>query len=226
MWTKSFITARKWSLGQGNIFAPVCHSVYKVVGEYLFRYSPRQVHPRGQVHPPGRYTALGRYTPWAGGPPRQVHTPQAGTPPRAGTPPGQVHPRWSMCGRYTSYWNAFLFFISNAFSVFMIYHLFTRYNLKWVCTWRNISIRRYSAIAKPPLVLKTNIYIARLVFLAPTKFCARKKWYWSYDMQFYEVYTRSGTPKQSLIYSDHYVINLSFWKPNEFFFCIWKRPKI
>ena len=26
----------------------------------------------------------------------------------AGTPPGQVHPPWSMSGRYSSYWNAFL----------------------------------------------------------------------------------------------------------------------
>ena len=81
----SVITARKRSLGQGNILALVCHSVYR-------GGRPRQV-PPGQVHPPagtppGRYTPLGRYTPW------EVH-PQAGTPPWAGTPPGKVSP-----GRY------------------------------------------------------------------------------------------------------------------------------
>ena len=131
------LTARKRSLGQGNIFTPVCHSVYR--GDYLGRY------PR----PPGRYTHLGpgtptgtRYTPdqvhplpQAGTPlppipgtpptprtrytPRdQVHPPGPGTPPRQVHPPDQVHlpPGSSACweiratsGRYASYWNAFLF---------------------------------------------------------------------------------------------------------------------
>ena len=77
-------TAHKRNLGQGNIFAPVCHSVHR--GEYLGRYPlagtppgryspqagtprtgtlPGQVHianrytPNGQVHPPDRYTPLG-----------------------------------------------------------------------------------------------------------------------------------------------------------------------
>ena len=107
------LTARKRneSLGQGNIFAPVCHSVHGG-REYLGRYIlPEQVHPPRQVHPLGRYTP-NRYTP------RQVHplgmyTPQAGTPPWAGspptgTPPGrytpqQIHPlgRYIPPGRYT-----------------------------------------------------------------------------------------------------------------------------
>ena len=46
----NLVTARKRSLGQGNIFTPVCHSVHE--GEYLGRYTPlgpgtppRQVHP-------------------------------------------------------------------------------------------------------------------------------------------------------------------------------------
>ena len=70
----SIFTARKRSLGQGNIFAPVCHSVHRV-GGYLGRY------------PPGRYTHLGRYTP------------QAGTSPLARyTPSGQVHPQQRMLG--------------------------------------------------------------------------------------------------------------------------------
>ena len=52
------ITARIRSLGQGNIFAPVCHSVH---GGGV----------PGQVHPPGKYTPgavhAGRYGQQAGG---------------------------------------------------------------------------------------------------------------------------------------------------------------
>ena len=106
------ITARKRSLGQGNIFAPVCHSVHR--GEYLTphpqtRYTPLdQVHPPGphtppqtrythprtrytprdQVHPRTRYTPLDQVHPCRPGPPSdQVHPPGPGTPPRPGTPP-------------------------------------------------------------------------------------------------------------------------------------------
>ena len=35
-----FITARKRSLGQGNIFAPVCHSVHGGVSQHAFRCYP------------------------------------------------------------------------------------------------------------------------------------------------------------------------------------------
>ena len=108
----AIITARKRSLGQGKIFAPVCHSVHRWG-------RPGQVSPWAGTPPPpwqvppGRYTPMGRYIPWAG------------TPPWAGTLPGQVHPPWagtpplgryspciagirSTSGRYASYWNAFL----------------------------------------------------------------------------------------------------------------------
>ena len=73
-------TARKRSLGQGNIFTPVCHSVHG--GEYLTRYTT----PR-----PGTPSHT-RYTPRPGTPPDQVHpqtryTPGPGTSPRTGTPP-------------------------------------------------------------------------------------------------------------------------------------------
>ena len=83
------ITARERSLGQGNIFAPVCHSVHRGGGTWAG--TPQQ------VQPPGRYTPRagtppGRYTPWAGTPPWAMH---------AGIR--------STSGRYTSYWNAFLF---------------------------------------------------------------------------------------------------------------------
>ena len=140
------ITAHKQSLGQGNIFAPVCHSVHRgVPGQVHPQVLPlRHVHPQagiplgqvhplgrytiGQVHPRGRYTPpgqvhsqvfpLGRYTPQAGTLPWVGTPPWAGTSPQAGTPPRQVHPLPSVHagiqstrGRYTSYWNAFLFFV-------------------------------------------------------------------------------------------------------------------
>ena len=66
-YTSAVITARKRSLGQGNIFAPVCHSVHRGVSGQV--HPPGQVHPR-QVHP------LGKYTPRAGTPPGQVPTRQ------------------------------------------------------------------------------------------------------------------------------------------------------
>ena len=112
-WLFRIFTARKRSLGQGNIFAPVCHSVHREstwTGTPLAstppgRYTPQQVPPR-QVHPPSRYPLqvhrppwqvhfLGRYTPG------QVHPPQVH--------PLAVHARIrSTSGRYASYWNAFL----------------------------------------------------------------------------------------------------------------------
>ena len=107
---KYFFTARKRSLGQGNIFAPVCHSVQGgggVPGQVhphplACTPSPGQVHPRWACAPPGSYT-----------PPGQVH-------PLGRYTPGQVHPpthlQSSACweiratsGRYAAYWNAFLF---------------------------------------------------------------------------------------------------------------------
>ena len=96
---------------------------------------PDQVHPRtrytpwDQVHPlpPGPGAPQTRYTPRPGAPPwDQVHPPGTrytplgpGTPPGTrytplgpGTPPGTRYtsPRYGhCCGRYASYWNAFLF---------------------------------------------------------------------------------------------------------------------
>ena len=107
-----FFTARKRSLGQGNIFSSASQE-FCSRGGYLGRYPqagtpPRQVPPR-QVHPLGRSTHLGRYTPCSGTPPRQVQ-------PLGRYPPGRYPPRSSTCweirptsGRYASYWNAFLF---------------------------------------------------------------------------------------------------------------------
>ena len=105
-------TARKRSLGQGNIFAPVCHSVHRRgawAGTPLGRYTPQAGTPPGKVHnpgrytpqagtpPPGRYMPPGRYTPY----PRQVY-PWAGIPPDRYTPLWQVHPpAGTPPGRYT-----------------------------------------------------------------------------------------------------------------------------
>ena len=97
--SNSFITARKRSLGQGNIFTLIflhCHSVHS-------GGAPGQVHPpRDPIDPPGT-----RHTPGPGTPltPRTRYTPQTrypllgpGTPPETlgqGTPLGTVH-----AGRY------------------------------------------------------------------------------------------------------------------------------
>ena len=45
----AIFTARKRSLGQGNIFAPVCHSVHK--GGSTWQAHPLTGTPHGQVHP-------------------------------------------------------------------------------------------------------------------------------------------------------------------------------
>ena len=74
--------------GQGNIFAPVCHSVHR--GEYqgrypVGRYTPLQAGTPWVSTPPGRYTPLGWYTTW------QVHRPGRYIP-LAGTPAGRYTP--------------------------------------------------------------------------------------------------------------------------------------
>ena len=87
--------ARKRSLGQCNIFAPVCHSVH-----------------RGGI-------CLGACweTPPGGDPSEEA--PPRRRPPRGGTPLRYPSPRhracWeiqSTCGRYASYWNAILLHLS------------------------------------------------------------------------------------------------------------------
>ena len=94
------VTARKRSLGQGNIFTPVCHSVHRgVCLSACWDTTPLQTrHPLDQAAPQTRHT-----------PPRPAPPDQA-NPPRPGT-----HPRHRACweirstrGRYASYWNAIL----------------------------------------------------------------------------------------------------------------------
>ena len=89
---------------------------------------------RETPHPPGKETPLARKPPWQGDPPDKEtplagrlptpwqgdppgkETPLARRPPWQGDPPARRHPPGketppSMCGRYASYWNAFLFLI-------------------------------------------------------------------------------------------------------------------
>ena len=93
-------TARKRSLGQGNIFG----STYQ---EFCLGGSA-SVH--AEIPAPGADTPQTRHPPGPG-------TPWEQTPPRPGTP--SLHSAcWeirSTSGRYTSYWNAILFVIKSEF---------------------------------------------------------------------------------------------------------------
>ena len=91
-WTKFvLITARKRSLGKGNVFTLFCQSFCS----------------RGKGCIPA--CNWGVYTPWE-------DTPWADTP-----PPGQTLSRDGNCsGRYASYWNAFLYYnFLTKFNVFV-----------------------------------------------------------------------------------------------------------
>ena len=96
------ISPHKRSLGQGNVFTPVCLSrrgrCYDVTSCY------RQHHPPGQHHP------------WIV--PLPDRTSLQTAPSQTAPPPGQHHPHLdsttpsrSTSGRYASYCNAFLFLI-------------------------------------------------------------------------------------------------------------------
>ena len=95
----SFFTARKRSLGQGNIFISVCQEFCPRGGGGGW---VRGVHGPGGCMVPGVCMVPGG--PWSrGGLVLGVHGP-VGVP---GGPP----PDGYCCGRYVSYWNAFLFFL-------------------------------------------------------------------------------------------------------------------
>ena len=89
------------------------------------RYIPQtRSTPLDQVHPPRPGTPpRTRYTPWDQVPPRIRYTPGSGTPlPQTRYTPRTRYtptPRYGhCCGRYASYWNAFLFIFE--FEVFVI----------------------------------------------------------------------------------------------------------
>ena len=113
-------TARRRSLGQGNVFTPVCHSVHRGVG--LPNPLPDTDPPR---QTPWMQTSLGWTDPpiqispdadppgWAD-PPGVGQTPPMQTLPDA-DPRGLADPPFpilSTSGRYASYWNAYLFVFS------------------------------------------------------------------------------------------------------------------
>ena len=79
---------------------------------------PPPSRPPGSRHPLGADTPWSRHSPGPGTPPRARYPPQDQVhPPGPGTPLDQVPPQTRYtplryghcCGRYTSYWNAFLF---------------------------------------------------------------------------------------------------------------------
>ena len=72
------VTTRKRSLGQGNIFTPVCHSVHRgSLPQCMLGYQPPGImHPSPRDHAPPDHT-----------PPPQDHVP-----PRDHAPPRTIHP--------------------------------------------------------------------------------------------------------------------------------------
>ena len=79
-------------LGQGNIFAPVCHSFHGgstwAGTPFWIRYTPRPGTPPGQVHT----APSSDQVPWDQvHPPRTRYTPQPGTLLGPGSLPNQVH---------------------------------------------------------------------------------------------------------------------------------------
>ena len=106
------ITARKRSLGQGNIFTPVCHSVHKGGSASVHAgipptpdqappldQAPPEQTPPGTRHPLGPGTSTGQGTPWNRPPWNQVPFPHQ-APPGPGTPQDQAPPGAEHAGRY------------------------------------------------------------------------------------------------------------------------------
>ena len=91
-------TARKLSLGQGNIFRGMCQEFCSRGGggKYLARYPPGgQVHPPPTRYTPGKVPPRTRYPPWTRYTPRdQIHPPDQVQPPGPDTsPPPPPPPR-------------------------------------------------------------------------------------------------------------------------------------
>ena len=101
-----FVTTRKRSLGQGNIFTSVCHSVHRAVClpcKYPTMHAPLPCMPCCYACPlpcmPHCHACpLPCMPPYHACPPA-THVPSAMQAP---------HDMWSVSGWYTSYWNAFL----------------------------------------------------------------------------------------------------------------------
>ena len=118
--TTSIFTARKRSLGQGNIFKSVCQEFCPQGGlpQCMLGYHP----PTEQAPPPGNRHPSGPGTPSEQAPPPGPGTPwEQALPPGPGTPRDQAPPRaehagrygqQATSGRYASYWNAILLIFS------------------------------------------------------------------------------------------------------------------
>ena len=126
--TSTYIYRPQRSCGQGYVFSRVCDSVHSGGSASVHagipplweQTPPGSRHLPGSRYPPGAATPKA-YTPQSRHPPRRRHHPPEQTPPRADTPRTRHSPRAdtppqkanssirSMSGRYTSYWNAFLF---------------------------------------------------------------------------------------------------------------------
>ena len=138
-------TARKQSLGQGNIFIGVCQE-FCSQGEFLpqcmLRYTPppQEQTPPGS-RPPRADTPLGADTPLEAAPPPRAdtppreqthpwsrHPPQKQTPPKADTPPSAEHAgRYGQCaggthptGMQSGVW-MFLYFFVHVYCVLFLF---------------------------------------------------------------------------------------------------------
>ena len=115
-------------LGQGYIFTGVCDSVHRGgLPQCILGYHPPDQAPPWEQTPPGA-DPLGADThPHPGADTPQEQTPQGADTPRADTPQEQTPPSpwsrhpprhracweiWSTRGRYASYWNAILFYLT------------------------------------------------------------------------------------------------------------------
>ena len=98
---------------EGYVITPVCHSVHRggLPQCILGYHAPRADSLWTEAPPPpGADTTQTRHPPGA-------DTPRTRHPPRADTPPGPAPPADGYCcGRYASYWNAFLFTLISSFS--------------------------------------------------------------------------------------------------------------
>ena len=111
---------------EGYVFTPVCYSVHRGLPQCILGY-----HPTPQEgHPPGKHTPSGSthtprkhtHTPEAHTHPGSTHTPRKHTSPGSTPPPGDG----CCCGRYASYWNAFLFML-RIYTICFYIMLFTLY---------------------------------------------------------------------------------------------------
>ena len=122
-----FITARKWSLGQGNVFRSVCQSFWGSASSGVVQNPPPAIRKAGGTHPTGMLSCYRPQTRFAkvmflhvsvilstGG--VYLSAWWDTLPPGKADPTGKETPPHSACweirstsGRYASYWNAILF---------------------------------------------------------------------------------------------------------------------